>query len=162
MQFHDSCSMSPSEEQYRRAELSFDASIPLMKWLGDCFGTIGGGNHPHCEHLRRQQRRLPKRLLDIGYFGKWPCVPKLVHTSGLPASDIDFVALSHVWGSLNETQKEKMSTTSSSLLDREKGISLASMPLQYSAVVILCRCLYFKYLWVDSLCIIQVGKHWHH
>ena len=89
--------------------------------------------------------------------GQWPCIPKLVDTFDLTTKATDFVALSHVWGSLTQVQKDGMSTTSLTLDARRKGIRLETMPLQYRAVVVLCRCFRFRYLWIDSLCIIQVG-----
>ena len=147
---------SSAEEQCGRTESLFNAATPL-EWLENCFDRKGEGSHPQCKHVRERQRWLPKRLLDTGVRGQWPCIPKLVDTFDLTTKATDFVALSHVWGSLTQVQKDGMSTTSLTLDARRKGIRLETMPLQYRAVVVLCRCFRFRYLWIDSLCIIQVG-----
>ena len=153
-------SLDSEEEQCRRAESTFRAATTL-KWLDDCVYQDDIVGHRNCAHLRQRERSLPKRVVDVGIVGNWPCMPKLIETSPFDPKDTKYVALSHVWGSLTGNQREAMSTTASSLLARQEGIRLATMPLQYRAVVILCRCLHFRYLWIDSLCIIQVSNDEH-
>lgn len=46
-------------------------------------------------------------------------------------------------------------TTTSSLVDRKRGIDLEVMPKTFQDAVKVTRKLGFRYLWIDSLCIIQ-------
>ncbi|RYP79680.1 hypothetical protein DL769_002820 [Monosporascus sp. CRB-8-3] len=61
-----------------------------------------------------------------------------------------YVALSHCWG-----REQILVTTRKTLSDRMKGIALDDMPLTFRDAVKLTRALNLRYLWIDSLCIIQ-------
>jgi hypothetical protein len=137
-------------------EANIDVS-QVQKWLKDC--TEGEGRHKKCIKSKSKKEDLPLRLIDVGKPKQWPCIPKLLDTANLQGGDPEamrYVALSHSWGTLSEVEQMLMSTTIESLEDRRAGIGLLSLPTQYQAVIVLCRCLGIRYLWIDSLCIIQV------
>lgn len=60
------------------------------------------------------------------------------------------MTLSHCWGS-----SRPLTTTKSTLKEREQLISMESLPPTFRDAVIITRNLGFKYLWIDSLCILQ-------
>lgn len=88
-------SLDFEEEQCQRAESSFGAATPL-KWLDDYVYRDAIASHRDCVHLRKQERSLPKRVLDVGVLRNWPCVLKLIETSAFDPKDTEYVTLSHV------------------------------------------------------------------
>lgn len=61
-----------------------------------------------------------------------------------------YIALSHCWGNCVVGK-----TTSQNFQSRLQGIPLSSLPQTFQDAVILCREFQIRYLWIDSLCIIQ-------
>jgi hypothetical protein len=54
-----------------------------------------------------------------------------------------------------------MTTTSLTLLNRLEGISFQSLPKNFQGAVIITKSMGIRYLWIDSLCIIQDNpKDW--
>lgn len=147
--------MEFDEEECRNAENCF-IGTEIKKWLRECTENIGV--HVLCRKTpNNASENWPKRLIDVGHRSTWPCFPRLVLTAELQVEDLRYVALSHVWGLLNQQEKRDISTTIESQAARMEGTPLNRFPDQYKAVMILCRCLDVPYLWIDSLCIIQVG-----
>lgn len=64
-----------------------------------------------------------------------------------------YVALSHCWGTARF-----LSTTCATLKDRESGIDILDLPANFRDAVIAIRALELRYIWIDSLCIIQDDK----
>ncbi|KAK3313587.1 heterokaryon incompatibility protein-domain-containing protein [Apodospora peruviana] len=97
------------------------------------------------------QKKLPKRLLDI-----WSLSPdvRLVETSTL-TKEIKYIALSYVWG---PDASRHLTTALATLADHKCRLPLKRPPLTIRDAVILARQLQvIRYLWVDSLCIVQDG-----
>ncbi|KAG4441659.1 hypothetical protein IFR05_002866 [Cadophora sp. M221] len=95
-----------------------------------------------------ERHRLPTRLLDVG---PGPNVePRLVETTGYPEGQ--WVALSHCWG---EVQSHPLKTTRNKLAERLAGIPLSSMPKSFIDAIAVTKALGLRYIWIDSLCIIQ-------
>ncbi|KAI0544506.1 heterokaryon incompatibility protein-domain-containing protein [Xylaria curta] len=90
--------------------------------------------------------RPPKRLIHIEETGK--ASVKVVETS------LDFrepyVALSYCWG-----KGVCLKTTKSNILDMMIDIGRAKLPSVISDAIQITSVLGFKYIWIDSLCIIQ-------
>lgn len=61
-----------------------------------------------------------------------------------------YIALSHCWGGFKECQ-----TTTANLAERVKKIEYASLPQTFKDAVYCALKLDVRYLWIDSLCIIQ-------
>ncbi|KAF8859221.1 HET-domain-containing protein [Acephala macrosclerotiorum] len=61
-----------------------------------------------------------------------------------------YITLNYCWGPVPH-----FTTTSSNLADRVQGIRLAELPKTFRDAVITTRTLGVRYLWIDSLCIIQ-------
>lgn len=63
----------------------------------------------------------------------------------------EYLAFSHVWGIAKGLPK----TTTQTLQSHNKGIPWTSLPLALQEAIVLTRALGFRYLWVDSMCLVQ-------
>ncbi|AEO66911.1 uncharacterized protein THITE_2128899 [Thermothielavioides terrestris NRRL 8126] len=92
---------------------------------------------------------LPSRVLDVETHtdGEFDGV-KLVETGGRQRGR--YIALSHCWGS-----SQSLTTTRSTIAARRAGVVLAALPKTYRDAVAITRALGVRYLWIDSLCIVQ-------
>ena len=126
------------------------------RWMAVCDST-----HTQC-HLENGQALpvLPTRVLDVGEVGSGdgnndPTLVdtpvKLLVTAGRRSR---YLALSHCWGAARDHQ-----TLRNNLAARqEQGFELNGadrLPATIADAVHLTRLLGFRYLWVDSLCIVQ-------
>lgn len=102
---------------------------------------------------------LPKRLVDVGAYGS-PDRPRIwINPSMTSASNGDgtatpitgtYLALSYCWG------KEPFEVINPQNLARmTEGIPVNSLPLTIQDAMEFTRLLGIRYLWVDSLCILQ-------
>ncbi|KAF7548915.1 hypothetical protein G7046_g8504 [Stylonectria norvegica] len=89
---------------------------------------------------------LPTRVIDVGP-PDGSQEPRLHTTNGASGT---YAALSHCWG-----QHPLLQTTSKTLAGHLYHIPMASLPKTFQDAVSICRKLYLRYLWIDSLCIIQ-------
>ena len=88
---------------------------------------------------------LPTRVLDVGLLDN--DLVKLYISSGEYGQ---WLTLSHCWG------KTRPATTTTSNLDSHReGISIAALPQTFRDAIIITRKLGYRYLWIDSLCIVQ-------
>ena len=125
-------------EKINKSDTSSEQSTEKAKgWISSCTkkhrrcGT--GGPAP-----------LPKRVIDLVRHA--PDVV-LVENENTPDR---YLALSHCWG------KDKVIVTNGKDLERHKErISFDSLPRTFQDAVIFGRKLSIRYLWIDSLCIIQ-------
>lgn len=67
------------------------------------------------------------------------------------AEDVRYVALSHCWGQGGTP----FTTTHKTLRARTEGITIAELPQTFQDSVVLTQSLGLRYLWIDSMCIIQ-------
>ncbi|KAF2139713.1 uncharacterized protein K452DRAFT_275190, partial [Aplosporella prunicola CBS 121167] len=67
-----------------------------------------------------------------------------------------YATLTHCWG---DPSRPPLKTDKASLQERLKEIPLNSMPANFRDAVSVTRALGLRYLWIDSLCIIQDDKH---
>ncbi|EIW62306.1 HET-domain-containing protein, partial [Trametes versicolor FP-101664 SS1] len=88
--------------------------------------------------------RLPTRLVDCTDLAR----PRLVST--LAGEHGEYLALSYVWG---KDQVHK--TTKSNISLYEEGITLSRLPQTIHDAIYVTNKLGFRWLWIDSLCIIQ-------
>ena len=66
-----------------------------------------------------------------------------------------YIALTHRWTDATEDTK----TTTQNIEDRKQGRSLNGLPKVFEDAIEVARRLSVKYLWIDSLCIIQTGDN---
>jgi hypothetical protein len=86
----------------------------------------------------------PKRLLDVG---KSASPVRLIDTHG---KKFQYAALSHCWGS-----SQPLVATKANWAKLIVNISFDAIPPLFQDAIIITRQLGLRYLWIDSLCIIQ-------
>ncbi|KAL3421007.1 hypothetical protein PVAG01_07452 [Phlyctema vagabunda] len=89
---------------------------------------------------------LPTRVLDVG-TDKNSNQIRLFESKGLTEP---WVALSHCWGRV-----ARYVTETTTLEQRIQGIALSELPKTFLDAVTITRRLGYRYLWIDSLCILQ-------
>ncbi|KAJ8116337.1 hypothetical protein OPT61_g2197 [Boeremia exigua] len=80
-------------------------------------------------------------------------------------SSTEFLALSHCWGKLTTEEKRAFCTTSENIRTRYDGFSVFELPKTFQDAIMVTRALGIRYLWIDSICIIQYGDNnedWRH
>ncbi|KAL2072096.1 hypothetical protein VTL71DRAFT_11439 [Oculimacula yallundae] len=116
------------------AEAFVSVAIP---WITDC-----QNNHPKCRQIGI--RHLPTRVLDVGDDGDDVILRKSKDLSG------SYTILSHCWG------KQRISTTTAATISqRMVNIPYTELPATFRDAVRITRLLGIRYLWIDSLCIVQ-------
>ncbi|KAI0152267.1 HET-domain-containing protein [Hypoxylon sp. NC0597] len=110
-------------------------------WLKRCLSS-----HSRCTIIAYSFPALPTRVLDVGKEGE-PLKLRLVDGKSRVGQ---YITLSHCWGKL-----KIITTTKSNLTQHESIISFNSLSKTFQHAVIATRALSVRYLWIDSLCIIQ-------
>jgi len=111
-------------------------------WLRNC------STHDHCMPNNDIDAIMPTRVLALSEDHARPSV-RLIESKGQKGL---YIALSHCWGS---TEKRPLRTTSSNLDSHRKGIPFEDLPKTFQDCVEFCQGIGLKYVWIDSLCIIQ-------
>jgi hypothetical protein len=104
-------------------------------------------NHPKCR--TDDEPMLPKRVLDVGADendGIKLCEPNGTHGK--------YAALSHRWC---EPSTPMLTTTKATLSEHLGNIAWDNLPKTLQDAIRISRKLGLRYLWVDTLCIIQDG-----
>jgi hypothetical protein len=109
----------------------------ILKWSKEC-----SSSHLKCVKIPRP---LPTRIIDIGSLPG--DIPRLCSGESKPEP---YCALSHCWGS-----SQPLRTTKATLHERESGIEPHLLPKTFQDAMVVTRRLSIRYLWIDSLCIIQ-------
>ncbi|KAK5651028.1 hypothetical protein OQA88_1800 [Cercophora sp. LCS_1] len=108
-------------------------------WIEECLSP----SHEFC--TAPAEAELPTRVIDVGTRDS-PVI-RLVEPLGKAAR---YVCLSHCWG------KEQIITTKKATIqERLAGIRMEELSKTFQDAVILTRRLGVRYIWIDSLCIIQ-------
>lgn len=116
----------------------------IQRWIEDCCS-----NHKTCREMQ-QSGWKPKRLIDIvdyedGYV-------RMISSSTLPESaHADrYVALSHCWG-----RKPFLILERHNEMEFGSGIAVSSLAPNFQDAIYTTHQLGFRYIWIDSLCIVQ-------
>jgi hypothetical protein len=108
-----------------------------QQWLKEC-----NERHLCAPHLTP----LPTRVLDLNESTHSQLIT-LVETKGRVGR---YVALSHCWG-----LSHRIKTTKSTIEAHKKGILFTMLPKTFQDAIVSSRKLGIRYLWIDTLCIIQ-------
>jgi hypothetical protein len=108
--------------------------------------------HSKCRHPSATS--LPRRVLDV--LSEDGSKGIRLHEADFNEDERryefgEFLTLSHCWGSGRNVLK----TTTKSLQSHKNSISWAALPRTFQDAVNLTRALGFRWLWIDSLCILQ-------
>lgn len=90
-------------------------------------------------------KRLPKRLLNVGVAGELEV--HLVETG--PEDTGEWIALSHIWG------VNCYCNTHENLQQHLEGLAFDKLPATFRDAATVTRAMGHRYLWIDSLCVIQ-------
>lgn len=115
----------------------FDPMNVARRWFTNC-----STNHKSCSCPTRDF--FPSRILNVGTDSEF------IHLQSSNDSPSPYVALSHCWGAGNI-----LKTTTKTLRAMTQGIEISSLSHAFSDAVRITRALGLKYLWIDSLCILQ-------
>lgn len=126
-----------------RLDKPWDDLMLMRTWLSNCFLK-----HPKCKSTT--SKGLPKRLLDVTAFENSENI-RLVESQDIATTN-DYVTLSYCWGPL---ANHPPSTRKGNLSDRMQRIRFDNLSLTFKDAVKVCRDLTQRYLWIDSLCIVQ-------
>ncbi|KAK8029780.1 hypothetical protein PG993_011071 [Apiospora rasikravindrae] len=122
-------------------------------WLQDC-----DTKHDQCRG--HQSTTAPTRLIDVG-TEKTP-VLRLIETAESPPQDKKYAALSHPWGDKKLhppfcTWRTDRYGDGHDVYVFKKSIPFDQMPATLQHAVVVTRALGVRYIWIDSICILQ-GK----
>ncbi|PVH77380.1 HET-domain-containing protein [Cadophora sp. DSE1049] len=118
-------------------EIPHEESIARAKsWISRCDKT-----HRSCQSAA--EPRLPRRVLEISADKV-----RLIETNG---QFNHYIALSHCWGD----SRPPCLTTKVNLDANMDEISWESLPKTFQDSILVCREMNIRYLWIDSICIIQ-------
>jgi hypothetical protein len=120
---------------------SFDNIDMMSNWITNC-----KTNHPQCKVGTISW--CPSRLLDVGTSHEPPYI-RLIETGGVKVP-LRYVALSHMWGKLVPLRALKANYT-----DLKSKLSWLKLSKNFREAVVVTRASGLRYLWIDSLCIIQ-------
>ncbi|KAF1960007.1 HET-domain-containing protein [Byssothecium circinans] len=109
--------------------------------IQDC---LTNPKHGACKLPSRSLASAPKRLLNVGRMTE-PI--RLIDTQG---KSFEYAALSHCWGS-----GPTLTATKSNWMKLAANIDFDLLPPLFQDAVIIVRQLGLRYIWIDSLCIIQ-------
>ncbi|CAI6088594.1 unnamed protein product [Clonostachys chloroleuca] len=116
----------------------------VSRWLECC------ESHNTCPQRRESKSFVPTRLIDVGSPGSMDISLHITDGSLDPNGDTRYMTLSHCWGSL------KIKTLQTRSLEAMKqGIELSALPKTFQDAIQITRALGVRYIWIDSLCIIQ-------
>ena len=110
-------------------------------WLSEC-----QKEHPKCRAYSGLHPILPKRVIDVGSPGE-PLVR--IHVGSFQEHG-HYVTLSHCWGDANFL---KLTLANENALRDSFSISL--LPKTFREAIQFTRAVSVRYLWIDSLCIVQ-------
>src|SRR5437016_11506675 len=111
-------------------------------WLAECIDW-----HTQCQRVSPGLSEMPSRVLEISPRENDNYSIRLHETKGEIAS---YVALSYIWGGPQTCQ-----TLKSNFDEHMQQIDAKKLPRTIMDAVFCTQKLGLKYLWVDSLCIIQ-------
>jgi hypothetical protein len=118
----------------------------VTDWITECRDT-----HPTCRQTISGTEinslpKLPTRVIDVGCSDTEHAL-RLFVTDG---HRDEYLTLSHCWGN-----DSRAVLTTASLPTLERNMVMTDLPLTIQDAITTTRALGFRYLWIDSVCIIQ-------
>lgn len=134
--------------------LARDNISQAKSWIATCLAE-----HSHCREFQKktvgQHQQRPTRVLEV--------TPKTATLRcDMADKDFDYLVLSHMWVENNDQQLRLLKDNLAEFQVAVPWDRLNASPTFSEAVRITCA-LGYRYLWIDSLCIIQDSKpDWDH
>ncbi|KAK7523047.1 heterokaryon incompatibility protein-domain-containing protein [Phyllosticta citriasiana] len=126
-----------------------EAFVLVQDWLQSCMLE-----HPRCRETLSNTRMgklapfLPLRVIDVAPF---PASAN-VRIVELKNKRERYACLSHCWG---HPENHPLTTTKASLPQHRRQIFWGGLPKTFQHAITVVRQLGLRYLWIDSLCIVQ-------
>lgn len=138
-------------KSYARSTRSEETFRVAKEWITECIAE-----HPHCgakPYASTITQWYPSRLLDTGPLDQESSSCRLVLPNVTPIQG-SYATLSHCWG-----LKGSFKLTTSNYAQLQQVIPFNTLPPLYRDAIETSRRLQIRYLWIDSLCIIQNGDN---
>lgn len=137
-------------------------TVPTMNEAGTTLALKVQSCIKHCQHRVLWPGFVPSRLLWIGHDFSDDNSLRLVTRGEVvstadwthPGRGIEYTALSYCWGSAEDAETQ-CKTTMENISARLRNITFVELSPVIRDAVRVTRALSIKYLWVDSLCVIQ-------
>jgi hypothetical protein len=113
-----------------------------LLWLHYCLEA-----HPKCQSYQSVEATIPTRVVDVGDREETQ-VPYLFVPH--EPTQAKYLTLSHCWGGSRD-----FITTTDNIEVMRAGFRLLDIPKTFADAIQITRELGFRYLWIDSLCIVQ-------
>ena len=131
------------------ASVTDDYSQDVFKnakcWIEECSHT-----HDSCRQLATTDGTLPTRLVDTQPEGIDDSIVRVVDSASLKDLEaVQYATLSHVW---DETT---ITLTTDRLQNARLGLQRRVLPKPLESGIEAAQKLGFRYIWIDSLCIVQ-------
>ncbi|KAK3903004.1 heterokaryon incompatibility protein-domain-containing protein [Staphylotrichum tortipilum] len=129
---------------------SSDVSLSVLQgWMTECVsdhncGCLEGSSGEDVT----ADPELPTRILEIS-TSPGPLSLRLIEPRGMRGR---YAALSHCWG---PPDKQPLRTTKATYAQHLAGIAATELPKTFREATRVARAVGLRYLWIDSLCIIQ-------
>ena len=123
------------------------ASNLSMRRLEDRLRLCNRTHGATCAAWRLLNAELPTRVLDVGVDSTAARI-RLVEPVNMRSA---YITLSHRWGDRTDI----VMTTRSTIQEFRNGIDMNMLPKVFADAVFACRQLRVRYLWIDTLCILQ-------
>jgi len=106
--------------------------------------------HTACNGNRPKPGWYPTRLLDLVDIGSDDGLVRLIQTTEVATLSGPYCTLSHCWGKVHIIQLRQ--ETNNAL---RSGISMEQLPKTFREAILATKQLGVRYIWIDSLCIMQ-------
>lgn len=117
------------------------------QWYKDCVDT-----HENCQKTPLSKSRwMPTRLIDIGNTNEW--FLKLADEDLVSAPSPSYMTLSYRW-----SPEPRILLLSSSMNEFRRGVSYERLPQTFRDFIQVVRRFHVRYVWIDSLCIVQDSR----
>ncbi|KAL6706416.1 hypothetical protein ACN47E_005522 [Coniothyrium glycines] len=137
----------PVQRHSHGTGISDNSTTSLESWLNDCEQS-----HEACrQEVMGDLKFLPTRLIDVHTDGVHDSSVRLVDSALIQSSVTSpgYIALSHVWSNSQAV------LTTQTLSDMQAGVLLRTLPQAVEQAVTVAKSLGHRYIWTDSLCILQ-------
>ncbi|KAI1826583.1 heterokaryon incompatibility protein-domain-containing protein [Xylaria intraflava] len=126
-----------------RQPMSAPSLAVVRGWLDTCLR-----DHEACRQ-RGGSVYMPSRFLDAANPNRMDQVFLMVRGEDVPVES-RYIALSHCWG-----KAKTITTTTSTVGAHRNGIDIDILPQTFQDAIAVVRSLGLRYVWIDSLCIVQ-------
>ena len=126
-----------------------ESSVSLVRrWIATCDEQDECRLRSLSDVYRTQGRPRFARIIDVQ---EGPSDPRLSAVDEIPAGAI-YMTLSHCWG---DPKHKPLTLTLNTLVAFKAGIPWNKLPKTFADAIVFTRNMGIRYIWIDSLCIIQ-------